>query len=147
VEPPLEKGSHSMIPRSLWCIASLVTIVPTVGCGPEANGRPISGAVTFQGKPLDRGTIQFSPAEGQETLSGGSIVEGRYELPAEHGLEPGKYHVRVYSTEGAAAASDELPGERIAPFRERIPAKYNSQTTLTADVKETGDNILAFIIP
>jgi hypothetical protein len=117
------------------------------GCGPQQNGLPISGGVTFQGKPLNQGTIQFSPAEGQETFSGGSIQDGRYLLSAEHGLAPGKYQVRIYSSEGAASQSDEPPGERVAPFRERIPAPYNSQTTLAAEVKEAGDNTFDFVIP
>jgi hypothetical protein len=113
------------------------------GCGPELSGRPVSGVVTFQGKPLENGSIQFYPAEGQPTFSGGNIENGQYRLPAEFGLAPGKYTVRINSPEGNAAA-DSL---EMVDVKERIPAKYNTESTLSADVKESGENRFDFQIP
>jgi hypothetical protein len=117
------------------------------GCAEEQSGKSVSGQVLFQGKPLDQGTIQFSPAAGQGTMSGGMIQDGRYTVSAEHGLEPGLYDVRISSKEGGPPPSDELPGEATEVPTERIPAKYNAQTTLKAEVKASGENKFDFTIP
>ncbi len=120
-----------------------------LGCGPgvELAGKPVSGQVMFQGKPLDQGTIAFFPAAGQGTFSGGQIKHGQYSVPAEKGLEPGLYEVRISSLEGGPPPTDELPGETTVIPKERIPAQYNSKTTLKAEVKEAGENKLDFTIP
>jgi hypothetical protein len=113
------------------------------GCGSERVGNQVSGVVTFQGKPLDQGMIQFYPAEGQATFSGGEIKDGRYMLPPEFGLAPGKYHVRINSPEGSVPAGS----VEMVAVKERIPAKYNSETTLTAEIKESEENEFDFEIP
>jgi hypothetical protein len=113
----------------------------------EQAGKPVTGQVTFQGKPLDQGTISFSPTAGQGTFSGGQIKGGQYSISAEHGLAPGLYEVRISSTEGGPPPSDELPGETTAVPKERIPAEFNSKTTLKAEVKEAGENKFDFTIP
>jgi hypothetical protein len=128
-----------------WLFA--VPLLCGCGQGVEESGRPVSGQVTFQGKPLDRGSIAFYPAEGQGTLSGGQITNGQYTVSAEKGLEPGWYDVRISSTEGGPPPSDELPGEATVIPKERIPAEYNSKTTLKVEVKETGENKFDFKIP
>jgi hypothetical protein len=119
-----------------------------VGCDDaETTGNPVSGTVTFQGQPLDQGSIQFLPAAGQGTFSGGPIKDGQYKVPAKQGLEPGQYEVRISSKEGGAPPSDELPGEVTQVPKERIPAQFNSRTTLTAEIKEGIENKFDFTIP
>ena len=73
-------------------LCSLAVVLLTLaGCGggDGLDRHRVKGTVTFQGKPLDQGSIEFSPADGQGTISGGSITNGHYDLPADHGLEPG----------------------------------------------------------
>ena len=92
--------------------------------------------------------ILFSPAEGQGTLSGGPIKDGRYVVPAESGLAPGKYTVRISSTAGGGPATGGLRDD--APeveAQERIPAQFNTHTTLTAEVRAEGENEFNFQIP
>jgi hypothetical protein len=103
----------------------------------------VTGTVTFQGKPLDQGSIQFYPTEGQSTFSGSSIENGNYRLPPEFGLAPGNYTVRINSAEGRASPD----GLEVTDIKERIPAKYNTETTLSAEVKDGGDNKFDFEIP
>lgn len=137
----IKSGQHGS-----W--ASFMTAVLLCGCGGEPAGSSVYGEVTFQGKPLDQGMIIFSPAEGQGTLSGGPIKDGRYTVPAESGLAPGKYTVRISSTEGGGPSTgglrDDVPEVEA---KERIPAQYNVQTTLTAEVKESGENKFDYDIP
>ena len=128
------------------------TLVVACGvlCGCDAAepvGNPVSGTVTFQGQPLDQGSIQFSPAAGQGTFSGGPITDGQYSVPAEQGLEPGMYDVRISKKVGGPPPSDELPGETKEIPKELIPAQYNSRTKLKADIKDSGENKFDFTIP
>jgi hypothetical protein len=109
----------------------------------------VHGEVTFQGKPLDQGVIVFSPAEDQATLSGGPIKDGRYAVPAESGLAPGKYTVRISSTAGGGAVTGRSSDADLPELdaQERIPPEYNSQTKLTAEVRATGENKFDYHIP
>jgi hypothetical protein len=128
----------------VFCAAVAWTLC---GCGEPPTGNPVTGRVTFQGQPLDQGSIEFSPAAGQGTVSGGMIRDGQYTIPADSGLEPGLYHVRILSTEGPASRTDEMPGEVKTPPKQRIPVEYNSETTLQAEIKAAGENKFDFAIP
>jgi hypothetical protein len=59
---------------------------------------------------------------------------------------PGPYKVSVFSYDqsGAKVEATDMPGDPgNVQFRERIPDKYNTKTTLTADVT-TGRNRFEF---
>jgi hypothetical protein len=121
------------------------------GCGGTADQLPreaISGTVTFKGEPLKAGTIQFLPTSPREVTAGGAvIVDGKYTIGKSEGLVPGRYQVLISGAQAApAAARSELPGASppVPPAKEPIPAKYNSKSELTADVKNGGRNTLAF---
>lgn len=122
------------------------------GCGGSGNkhGRlPISGTVTLDGQPLMGGYIIFEPKSGQPTQSGGMIVSGAFDVPESAGAAPGTYSIAIYSgaepptgnyqpgTPEYEAAARHAPGERV-------PRKYNIDTTLTRDVKAGEENKFAF---
>lgn len=95
----------------------------------------ISGKVTFDGKPLERGMIEFWPegaTEGRVT-SGTVIADGAYQIETLQGLPPGKYRVRVFSPEGDPNEPPPTgaPGPGGKPGIERIPAQYNVDSDLT----------------
>ena len=124
-----------------------LSLVVLVGCGAGLGGRqPVSGTVTFQGAPLARGTIEFSPLEKSEaTVEGGEIRDGKYSLPAQKGLMPGKYRVRISAAEGQQApAADEAPGAPKPAAKELIPPQYNVNTQLNAEVTKKGPNNFPF---
>jgi hypothetical protein len=110
------------------------------GCGGAGEGG-VSGSVTFRGQPLEEGSIQFCTAgERSVPVAGARVVAGHYKVPSSHGLAPGTYVVRISSPEPIAAPpKDEKaasPFAMSAPqTRERIPAKYNARSTLTAEVR------------
>lgn len=128
------------------CLVGVTLLI--AGCGGDPLGRqPVSGTVHFQGQPLDQGAIQFVPAEKGPTEAGGPIENGQYQIPREAGLAPGTYKVTIwsYDRKGAKVQSEDIPGEPSATqFKERIPAKYNTKTTLTAEVKKDGSNVFDF---
>jgi len=49
---------------------------PLAGCGEPAT--TISGAVTYNGEPVEEGAISFRPAEGAGQSFGAPIVNGQY---------------------------------------------------------------------
>ena len=115
-----------------------------LGCGYDNPlGRiPVSGEVLVDGEPLARGFVNFVPADGQtQTRTGAVITEGRYTLPLEKGLPPGKYVVQIRAVgEGLASDSDAPPGTQRAgwPMRQPIPPKYNDRSELTREVAADG---------
>jgi hypothetical protein len=125
-------------------IACLGCGILLAGCASDPLGRQaVSGTVEFQGQPLDQGRIHFAPVSKGPTESGATIENGKFKIPRESGLAPGTYKVSVFSYDqkGAKVPSDEVPGDPgNTQFKERIPKKYNAQTTLTVEVKKDESN-------
>ncbi|MCA9220365.1 MAG: carboxypeptidase regulatory-like domain-containing protein [Planctomycetales bacterium] len=123
--------------------------VCVAGCGPDLGGRvPISGQVTLGGQPLNDGTIEFVASDGS-SQTGTTISNGSFSLPEEKGLPPGSYIVRISSFEAGAAPEEAAPGDSsaIPEPKELIPAEYNVESNLTAEVTADGDNSFQFDIP
>jgi hypothetical protein len=126
------------------------------GCGDSTGGRQeISGTVTLKGQPLDEGFIQFLPLDNASpdqlaTRSGAMIQNGKYLIPKEKGLVPGKYRVVISSGEKKGPISDAEaggPGPKSIFSKERIPADYNLKTKQVVEVKEGGPNQFDYAIP
>lgn len=118
-----------------------ILVLGIAGCADELGDRQeISGVVTLQGQPLDGGSIEFTPLDspqpgGVETRSGAPIVQGKYVVPRAQGLVPGNYRVRITAgTPTPDLQPGELPGPTGAPSKERVPAKYNTQSQLEATI-------------
>jgi hypothetical protein len=128
----------------LFCVC--IIAVGMSGCaGGETKRYAVSGVVKWQGKLLDYGAITFL-AEGPATGTGGAMIkDGEYSIPAKQGLLPGRYKVTVSSVDprNMAPDPDSPPGYLPLP-KDRVQAKYNTQTTLTADVKAEGPNTFNF---
>ncbi|AMV40657.1 hypothetical protein [Planctomyces sp. SH-PL62] len=128
--------------------AWLVAAALAGGCGDEA-GPPreaVSGKVTYDGKPVERGSIQFLPKQAAESGGAwGSIVDGAYAIPASDGPVAGEYAVSITSAPEASDAADALPGDDSgAVAGDVIPEDYNLKTTLTATVEPGKANTADF---
>jgi hypothetical protein len=121
------------------------------GCDGESRHESVSGTVTLDGKTLDDGNIQFTPDGGDGLAVGSMVSNGRYNLPNPPGLPPGKYRVSIVASGSAAARPDRAPDVDIAIARtsgapKPIPARYNAQTTLRAEVTAGGPNAFDFAL-
>jgi len=117
------------------------------GCGDPLNKQAVSGKVTFKGKPLEHGKIEFSPLDGQTTLMLAAISNGEYSIPAKQGLSPGKYKVMINAPEGANLNPSGPPGSDLGPPpTELIPARYNEKSDLRAEVIKGGANVFDFTL-
>jgi hypothetical protein len=118
------------------------------GCGPTSSRRAVKGTVTYQGKPLENGTITFQTTTAPPAMAGGSpIKDGKYEIPADKGLEPGTYRVLISA---AGPPAKQTVAERAAGASPRasevIPAKYNAESTLTAEITSGGSAPVDFAL-
>jgi hypothetical protein len=95
--------------------------------GPQLG--EVQGTVTLDGRPLARATVIFEPKAGGHASRAVTDASGRYQLVYLRdatGALVGSHLVKVFT------ASEDDP-------KERIPARYNKQSALTADVT-TGAN-------
>ncbi len=124
----------------------LLAAVATLGCGGDPNGpQRVSGRVTFRGEPLDQGVIAFVDPSNSVQAGGALVRDGKYDIPAEHGLTPGKYQVTISSPSGSSVTPEEYAaGKTAMTSQERIAAKYNSESTLEAEVTAGGTNQFDF---
>ena len=135
--------------RSVLLMAAILLLSTFVACnrGKHLDLQEVSGSVSLDSQPLGNGTIQFSPLDKDGLASGSAIVEGKYRIPREKGLPPGKYTVRVSAADPSSAVprpSGHGPGSEAPPLKERVPEKYNSRSELRAEVKSGGGNSLDF---
>ena len=146
------------LPTRPICLGLAVMLGVTVlGCGSRnpLGRRAVSGRVTFAGEPLDQGTISFEPQQQPGFAGGAVILDGRYDVPADKGLPPGKYLVRIYSTEGggvtrpaAGPPGPAAPGAADGLHQaERIPAEFNDRSTHVVEVAADGPNQFDFDVP
>lgn len=122
--------------RNYSAIALLLGMLAGCGSG-EPNTYRVAGSVTWQDQPISEGDIIFSPADGSAAPQAGRIAAGRYELRA----TPGKKRVEIYATREAGQAD---PVMNAKPKEQFIPGKFNAQSTLSAEVQPTDDNLFDF---
>lgn len=109
-------------------------LLPLAGCG-DASSTALHGTVTFDGAPVTNGSIVFLPASGEGPKAAAAIEEGKYAIPADVGLKPGAYRVEVswHKPTGRKIPSAD-PGIMMDETKEAIPARFNSDSTLTAEL-------------
>ncbi|QDT85303.1 hypothetical protein [Gimesia chilikensis] len=112
------------------------------GCGQAEEGPPrriVEGKVEFQGQPLAAGMIRFIP-EAPGPVAVARIEQGAYRVDNKGGVPLGKHRVEVVSRqpEPELVEAEVLPDQGAATAIS-IPAQYNSNTSLSADV-EVGDD-------
>jgi hypothetical protein len=137
----------------------LALSVALVGCGSGPKRNKVSGTVKYKGVPVTAGTITFLTDQGS-AAGGAPIKDGVFEIPQATGLASGSYKVTISYPDpkgaGAAAKEGEAPGvgdpagkqadgiPDPRPVKDLLPAKYNRETELKADIKDGEPNELTF---
>ena len=81
-----------------WLAVSIAVLLLFSGCGDNGGRVPVNGVVTFDGKPLEDGSVVFSGDKGAAGV--GKIVNGNFSLSEsgeQTGVQPGSYTVLVQS--------------------------------------------------
>lgn len=133
--------------RLLLVLISLAVVVALPsGCRRSKPNVPfgtVTGVITFDGKPLAQAAVMFEPENGRPSY-GTTDGEGKYMLlyrGKPWGAIAGRHTVRI-TTEGLLEDSPESVPKVI---KERLPKRYHSESTLTADVVP-GKNVIDFAL-
>ena len=101
-------------------LALAMLMASGVGCGPtdpdQANILPVSGKVTYKGKPVPKGTITFH-SDGGRMATGEIQEDGSYSLTTARpgdGAVAGHHRVSIVANEGDPTLNAELAGVRPA---------------------------------
>jgi len=120
-------------------VALLVLAFCCAGCGRREDlpqVAPVSGSVTYNGKPVASGTVTFHPAGGGRPASGQLDADGRFELSTfdrGDGAVLGKHRVTVVAYDASTDPS-------IAPDSAdvyAVPEKYTEPETTPLEVEVT----------
>jgi hypothetical protein len=116
--------------RTRLAIAVVVLgVISLQGCS-RSDGLatyPVTGSVTLGGKPIEKGSIVFDPADGQGTAAMGGIENGQFtaEVPA------GEKILRI----NAVRTTDQKDQYGALISESYIPAKYNLESQIKKTVK------------
>jgi len=112
------------------------------GCGKKPVS--IEGTVTFDGKPVESGSISFEPVDGRGPSLGGPIQAGRYSVVGDSSVAPGKKIVRIVADRKTGrkveSGPPNPPGTMVDEIESYIPAKFNTKSTLNCEVTASGPN-------
>jgi hypothetical protein len=118
----------------------LAMIVIASGCATEPAGPktyPVTGVVTFDGKPLATGSIVFDPADGQGQGQAGTITAGQFKMESCAGS------MKVSITASSESGKTDEYGEAV--YESLLPRdKYDVNSKLTAEVTAEGPNSFTF---
>ena len=116
------------------CATGLVVVwmCICVGCGGLVA---VEGNVTFDGQPVEEGSIAFESTDGVGPTAGGKIQNGKYTLTEEAGVMPGKKTVRIMGVRKTGEqVFDGMVNKMVDVVEKYIPAIYNQESTLTCEV-------------
>jgi hypothetical protein len=132
--------------KTLYRIGFVFLLFPAIlvfcGCGDDRAPAKVAGTITLDGKPVANATVTFAPNDGGRNSYGYTDSQGRYELRFTgqlKGAVVGTHRVIVQTGESEVSSSS----EEGTVAKETIPAKYNSETELTATLK-SGNNVVNF---
>jgi hypothetical protein len=137
-----------------YLIFTLLLLPIVIGCNNNNPQRRVAvhGEVTFDGKPLEQGSILFSSVVGTTPMvaTGSPIKNGKFSLPAEKGLIPDQ----TYSVQFRAI--EEIPDTRkettdnstgmnlVIQTRSILPRKYGAESKERVTATKKSPNVFQF---
>jgi hypothetical protein len=107
------------------------------GCSASSSEVEVTGKVTLNDQPVGSGNealIRFVPTDGKGKPGDALVDKGEYKVL----LPPGSYKVEVTwnrpTGKKVARPGVKGPGAEVDEVVAEVPAKYNTATTLKADV-------------
>jgi hypothetical protein len=135
---------NTMIQRLLLCAILLTALL---GCG-HGGRMSVEGTVTLDGQPLQKGSIQFNPLPGSTgPTAGGDIVNGKFAILPSGGPLAGHFQVQIKAV-GLTGRKvlDPRSNTMVDEYAQCLPARYNSDSELKAEVVANGPNHFDFAI-
>lgn len=126
----------------VFSMAMATGLVCGCGGGDRVPRGGIEGSVSFDGTPVEQGTISFVPAEGTKgPATYATITNGRYAIAAEdRGPVVGKHRVKI---EAFRDMGKKHPVKGVPLLEQVVPARFNTTTTLVVEINQ-GRNVRDF---
>jgi hypothetical protein len=130
---------------SKFCKPVLLTLALLVGCT-NSDRESLQGTVTLDGYPLAEGAISFRPQPGtQGPTAGAKIKDGTFTIASEEGTFTGTFRVEITaSRKTGQQRSDQITGTMVDEYEQYLPARYNKESELIAEVTKGGKNEFPF---
>ncbi len=124
----------------LFCLTMMT------GCVDSGLHQAIDGTVTLNGKPLAIGYISFRPKPGSPgPTAGAEIVDGQFSIARQDGTFAGQFRVEITASRPTGR---KVPGrftaDLVDEFGQYLAAEYNTESTLTREVKADKENHFKF---
>lgn len=99
----------------IWGLLAIASfLLPSAGCGKPTF---VTGTVTYEGQPVEKGAISFVPKEGQGPTAGAMIEGGKYRVEP---IKPGIKVVQIIGVKKVPfARSSEEMAKRAAEAAQR----------------------------
>ncbi len=121
-------------------VALVVGLLGLAGCG-GGGAASVAGTVTFDGTPIDSGTVTFISQEQTGARFSGRVADGKYAVAADRGAAPGKYRVELTWDKKTGKKKPDGDGGFNFDTMQSLPPQFNTATTLTAEVKSGSQTI------
>jgi hypothetical protein len=106
-------------------------LLAAAGCGDGQAA--VDGTLTFDGQPVEAASVTFVRSDGESGRAGAVVTGGRFEVR----LPPGRYKVEVTGRKVVGTRKQKGFGGEVEVLElteELFPDRYNTRTTLTADL-------------
>ena len=141
-------GRQTSVPTSAWRLC-LPLVVVAIGCGRAPEAVVVTGSVTYQGRPIERGKIRFVPREASVTpISGAYISAGKYKVIAKGGVPYGTHKIMIVAHRPTASylrqhgpPTPETEWDQV-PKEQYLPARYNAQTELEVTIESGSREVI-----
>ena len=137
---------HMIRMRRIVAAVCLIAVA-SLGCNsdggtPAPTRASVRGLVTWEGEPIEEGTITFTPVgdtKGSPTAA--SILDGAYTLNSTMGPSVGPNKVQIIGMRSTGKTIKAVPPASgdIPQTEQYIPPKFNRSSTLEREI-ESGDN-------
>ena len=108
------------------------------GCGSKGPAKyEVTGTVTYEGQPLDRGSIALVPVNTKQRAVEVPIANGKYSIRAPEG----EATVRIYATRVTGPFNKEMGA---APETQYLHDNYNAFSKLRLSVSGSDKNVYDF---
>ena len=130
--------------RHNWQWATLALLLLGFGCHSRPATVSVQGEVSYEGRAIDSGLIDFVPVDNTPGASASAVIkEGRYAVDPKWGLKPdGVYQVRITAFRKTGRKEPnriERGGPPIDVKENYIPPIYNHQSTLKVRIADLSD--------
>ena len=133
------KMVQSLLLRLVYVVPLVLAFSTNCGCGKSSIERTVvSGTVSYQGVPVEKGQIAFVPeASLPATIAG--VIDGTYRIAPKGGVPVGVHKVKIQAFRTASTPSSELAIGGAG--MQYLPPRYNTETELRVTIESSSKEV------